>query len=54
MINLSDDLLKIKKASYKLATIDTDLKNKILENISNLQKFSNLYHYIFLAMILIT
>ena len=35
MINLSDDLLKIKKASYKLATIDTDLKNKILENIIN-------------------
>ena len=35
MINLNDDLLKIKNASYKLATIDADLKNKILENISN-------------------
>ena len=34
MINLNNDLLKIKKASYKLATIDTELKNKILENIS--------------------
>ena len=34
MINLNNDLLKIKKASYKLATIDTKLKNEILENIS--------------------
>lgn len=34
MINLNDDLLKIKNASYKLATIDTKLKNEILENIS--------------------
>ena len=34
MINLNNDLLDVKKASYKLASIDTDLKNKILENIS--------------------
>ena len=34
MINLNDDLLKIKKASYNLSTINTELKNEILENIS--------------------
>ncbi len=35
MINLNDDLLKIKNASYKLASIDSDLKNIILKDISS-------------------